>query len=351
MPTRPPSAQRPDVLALAVLGAMLVPLDALRSALLRSLGRRFRAWLVDPALRVAWLGSAGLIVVFGLVLAAPGFVLLYGPLLLGLPHLVADVRYLVVAPRFHRRPAVVLGVLLPCLFALVVPVLEVAAVTMVAASLVARGRLLPRAGLATLGVAIGWLGHATDERAELVFAHLHNLLAFAWLFLAYGGEPRTRRLLALPALLTALLLALLATGVCSSLVPELASRISAAGIPPYRFREVLAPLHDPRRADDLVLAFAFGQAAHYAVWLRFVPEFARGRAAPRTFARSLSALADDFAPLGVALFALAALALLGFAAIDAETARDGYLRLALFHGPLELALFGLFLLERPSRCP
>jgi hypothetical protein len=109
---------------------------------------------------------------------------------------------------------------------------------------------------------------------------------------------------------------------------------------------MLSPVADPDLSARFVLLFAFGQAVHYAAWLRLIPDDLRGRRAPRSFAASYRALRSE---LGVALL-LGALttwtALLAWTWVDAEAAWRAYLRLATFHGPLEMACMGLAFAQR-----
>jgi hypothetical protein len=80
-----------------------------------------------------------------------------------------------------------------------------------------------------------------------------------------------------------------------------------------------------------------------------VPDDDRPRPGLRSFRSSFRALLAD---CGAPLLALTAAAVLVFAlgaVVDAYAARTAYLRLALFHGPLELAVVAIRLLERAPR--
>jgi hypothetical protein len=94
-------------------------------------------------------------------------------------------------------------------------------------------------------------------------------------------------------------------------------------------------------ARRLLLAFAFAQSVHYAVWLRAIPDETRRTDSIRSFRQSTRALLREVGPLvpGVAIVATVALAVWG--AFDLATARMGYLRFAGFHGYLEIALGAL----------
>jgi hypothetical protein len=60
------------------------------------------AWLrlvvQSRAYRIELLALSSLVVALALTLSAPSLLFMWAPLVLGVPHLVADVRYLVLAP-------------------------------------------------------------------------------------------------------------------------------------------------------------------------------------------------------------------------------------------------------------
>jgi hypothetical protein len=106
-----------------------------------------------------------------------------------------------------------------------------------------------------------------------------------------------------------------------------------------------------------LLLFVFGQAVHYAIWLRLIPEDARDRPGMRGFVSSLRALRRDLgAPLVLASIG-GVLWLLYSARTSWAVARYDYLVLASFHAYLEFACLALLFLEgrsltwRPRRSP
>jgi hypothetical protein len=193
--------------------------------------------------------------------------------------------------------------------------------------------------VAALGLALGIVGLASGRTADVVLAHLHNAFAIGvWWTLR---ERRSRFEILVPATILGGLAA------CASLGPMLTSHGATFGnfgafLSLDTLLDSLAPPAIAERAGlAWVLVFAFGQSVHYAIWLRLIPEDARRRDAPRSFASSYRALRSE---LGTAmlLIALGTCALVvSWAAIDLAAARDGYLRLALFHGPLEIGLASL----------
>src|SRR5580704_2483847 len=85
--------------------ALFVPLDRVRRAALQIAARAWRPLVVDRETRVAVVGTASVVAAFAATALAPVWLLLLGPIVLGVPHVVADVRYLVARPGLHRRRA------------------------------------------------------------------------------------------------------------------------------------------------------------------------------------------------------------------------------------------------------
>lgn len=319
------------------------PLDAVRSALYRA----FAPWLsplyADRARRVAWMGALSVATSFALTLAAPLWLIAVGPLVLGVPHLVADVRYLVVRPGLHRHvvPATLAAAALVAV-GFGAPAL-VGLSAMVPAVLAARATMAKKA----LGLA-AWLALSVaawrDEYAFLlVFLHAHNVVA---LLLWWRVRPRDGRAgwtVAL-VLVSATALALgLADGVIAALGGFSAP---ASGADFSVLVSQMAPDVSPTVGLHLVLSFAFLQSIHYALWLRLIPEDARERPAPRPFRASWSALRQDLGWPLLALAGLVALAIVAWGTFDLPGARLGYLQLAAFHGYLELAAGAWLFLEQ-----
>lgn len=315
-------------------------LDGARAALLRVAGPLLAPWWRDRSRRVATLGALSIAATLALTVHAPLLLLAWGPLLLGVPHLVADVRYLFVRRGLHRRPAVWALVVAPACTAWVSPRAAIPLLAVAGAGLLVGGAWWRRALLATAGLAlslvVGWFGRTGD----LVVAHGHNLVALALFVLWTRRGARVHAALALGALGAA---GLLLAGAFDRWA--LAALVGGGPLALDRVVRTLAPVADPVLALRLVLAFAFLQSVHYGVWVRLVPELDRPRRGPRPFARSLAALADDLGWTPVLLAAVAAVGFVLGGAADVESARDLYLRLALFHGPLELGLATLLLAE------
>lgn len=320
--------------------AALEPLDALRRGCLRALGPAARPFLRDPELRGAAMFIATVALALLLTLLVPLWLLAVSPLVLGVPHLVADVRYLVARPQLHRRFWLALLVGAPLLLAGLGLGVRAGLVAVLAALACADGpRWRKAAGAAVVGAAALYGYRHGAYPLELFIAHLHNgigvLLWWLW-------RPRRSRLHLLPLALFALAGALLLTG----LVPPVASAVGElagpAGLPLDWQRDTLAPGLPPEWGLRLLLLYAYAQSVHYGVWLRLVPEEDRERPTPRTFAASLRALRADLGTPLLAAALLVAVGLAGWALRDLLAARTGYFRLALFHGYLELCALALW---------
>lgn len=321
----------------------LAPLDAVRACILRVTGSSLQPLLRDRGLRVALFGVGWVVLAFSLACAAPLRLLTVAPVALGVPHLLADLRYLIVRQQLHRS-ARFSAVVAPWLVLTVVQgSLCAGACAIAAAGLAADASRSRRALAVALGAALAGLVYAYDACAGVVFAHAHNLVALAtWLLWA------RRRAALVPALLLSAVGGALVLGGAldgailrpSALAPEppaLAADLLARG---------LAPGLSPVWAMRTLALFAAMQSLHYGVWLKLVPEEDRARAGIRSFAASYRALVRDLGAWLPLTTLCAALALSVWALCDLRAAYESYLRLALFHGPLELTVLTLFATER-----
>jgi len=347
-PAGHPSARTPGA------ETWIAPLDAARSAVLRVVGRPARRLLADRDARVALYGSFGIVSAFAMATLAPLWLLALGPIVLGVPHLLADARYMVVRQGLHRRAGFWALVVLPLVLTFIHPQATTAFVAVLGATMLARGRqgdgtggvwstpgsylrrsivLAPALGVTVICVRGGHTG-------DVVMAHMHNLAALA-IWWAWAPR-RTGGLRWVPLALFAAGGALLLGGALDG--AYLASR--GPGISLHEMVRTLSCVQDPRVGLRLVLFFAFAQSIHYAVWLRLVPEEDRPRPGLRSFQSSLRALVGDLGWLPVIACALGVVGLTGWALLDPHAARLAYLRMALFHGPLELAVVAILFIER-----
>ncbi len=322
--------------------ALLAGGDAVRAAIFRRLLPQCPRLFGDRARRVAWVGGFSVLLAFGLTVSVPLWLLALGPLLLGVPHLLADLRYLVVVPGLHRRRSLCVAAGLPLAAVGLGAPAAVGLLAVAAALLCARGDASRKAvvlgawGMLTIGAL------ADETLFVVVFLHLHNVVALGlWWFL----RPRDGRAAAV-LLLVAVGSMLLLGGAMDPLVTGLGGWFApATGIDLAGHAQVLVPVRDPVLAQRGLLCFAFLQAVHYAVWLRLVPEDARARPVPRSFRASWLALRADIGSGPLALAAAMAVGIAVWGACDLVAAREGYLRLAAFHGYLEVAVMALLLVE------
>lgn len=322
------------------LAAVAHALDRLREPTLALLARSewLRAALRSRASRVELFAATGVATALAAALLAPALLWLWAPLLLGVPHLVADVRYLALprqSPAVLRVRDVLVAALLAATLLWPSPRLGGAAVVMAwllspaAPSL--RGRWVLGSVLVAGMYAAMW---SFPIESSYVLVHAHNAIAvllFAWVF----GRGRARW--ALPLILV-VISALLLSGALDAVLPSSALDEVAGYLLPLAALEQWPASWCAR----LAVLFVFLQSVHYAIWLRLIPELARRRDGARSFRASLAALQHDFGPLLVVL-AAAALLLLLLAAHDPLLAQREYLRFAGFHAYLELAFLARWL--------
>ena len=271
----------------------------------------------------------------------PLWMLALGPIVLGVPHLLSDVRYLVARPLLHRRRELVVAVGLPLLATAFRPEAWVGLLAAVGAVACARGsrscvarrscpgdvRVCGRVPLADAreprGVARAQRGGA-GAVVDVAAAAIRGARADC------GGHRRGRAVLLL--------------GVFT---PTLAEPATATPRHPLAWRA--------RAGCRLMLGvrwlmcFAFAQSVHYALWLRLVPDDDRVRRTPRSFRATFEALRGDLGMPVLAITVALALGLALWGAWDLAAARYGYLRFSAFHAYLEVATLALCVAE--ARAP
>ncbi|MDX2010560.1 MAG: hypothetical protein SFW67_10235 [Myxococcaceae bacterium] len=313
---------------------VLTPLDAARSAVLRMSAPLLTPFFGDRERRVLWLGVGSVVMAFVLTGLAPLWLLALGPVVLGVPHLLADVRYLVVKPRLHRDVPLMLGLGVP-LVAVTVgapPVFGVLSVLVAALS----GPRSWRQGLAFLAVAaLAAVAWGFPDGFQLAFVHGHNLVAIG---LWFALRPRPSSHGWIPGLALAGSAFILVGGLDPLVTAMGGWRAPGTGSDFGEFVVTHTSGLDPTVAAHVVLSFCFLQSVHYAMWLRLIPDDARERRAPRTFRASWRALAQDFGLPALAAVGGLAVGLAAWGIVELPAARTGYLHLATFHGYLELAI-------------
>lgn len=322
--------------------SVLATVDAGRRRLLRGLAPWLGSLYGNRERRVAWLGSLSVVIALLLCLRFPLALFALGPLVLGVPHLLADVRYLVVQPKAHKRLLLVLFVLAPLAATWISPTLKVGMLSVVGAALVAR-TTFPRKVLG-LFVAAGLYAAAlvAPTSFALLFAHAHNFIA-AIVLLFFS---RSIRHALLPVLLFAAFSTLLLGGAFDGLCLGAAHSALPGGVNLGAAIWQYAPFcHTETMALRLVVLFVFAQSVHYTIWLRLLPDEARPRKGLRSFERTFTAVRDDVGIVVMVVFAMVAVFFVIWGMRSLEPARLGYLRVASFHGYLELSFLMLLALE------
>lgn len=274
-------------------------------------------------------------VALAISMVAPLWLLAIGPIVLGVPHLLADVRYCIVRPGWHRERRLWVTAGIPLVALSCGAPLEIGLIGVAASALVlgdprdTRMRLVVAAALCLAAIT-----YAVGSTADLVFAHAHNFIAVAMWATWRRRATRLHQLVLASFVLAsvAITFGLADFAWTTRLAADLPTGLDAA-----THANSLAPALPHEWALRLVMLYAFAQAMHYGVWLRLVPE----DDAPRP------SLRDEFSTPLLVGFALACVGLAIWACIDLAEARTGYLRFARFHGMLELTAIGLWLSRRP----
>jgi hypothetical protein len=333
---------------------LFLPLDRARTALFvqASRVRVLRPLLLKKERRVPALLLGHAFVALLLALLAPSFLLVAGPLLLGVPHLVSDVRQLVLRPALPllARPLFLGGSVL-LLVARILEELHVPGMT--------RTELGLAAALALGGIAVAWRGarparvlSATlvvlvlattallwPHQSRLLMAHGHNVMA-----LLLWGALYARPLRAAPWVIGVVLslAGMLVLSPLAWLGFQYGSQ-SAFGLHSLAAADTLAPgIRQAPMALGIVASFAFLQSVHYAVWLHAIPQAATSGEGTLSFRMSWRSLQRDLGP--AALMAVSALVLLVPLAglVEPLVTKSLYLSLSSFHGYLEVAAAALF---------
>jgi hypothetical protein len=314
----------------AAASLVFTPLDGARVWLLHATMPVSSYFVSRRAQRVAAMGVVAIF--FALVGTAlvPMWMLALGPIVLGVPHLLADLRYCVVRPSWHRQPAMWIGVGLPLLLVAVTGQTAVGFAAVAGACAARPGPRARRVLVMALAVAAAAACVWAGPRASLVLVHMHNFVAVL-LWWRWREGPAGLRVLPVAAFVGGSLL--IACGGLDHLLSPLGGDVQL-------HMQSLAPGLDGVLGLRVVLLFCFAQSVHYVIWLRLVPEDDRERPTPRSFHASWRALVDELGVVVPCAAIVLALVLAGWAVADLTAARLGYLRAAEFHVFLELALLG-----------
>ncbi len=301
---------------------------------------------------------AAVAIVLALVLTAlcPALALAISPALLGVPHIAAAVRYLILRQNLPRGFLVATVALAGAMMALRVleqysgtPARFASGEIVIAMvwALAAAGAAFRSGGnawrfvLASIGiVALASLALLHPLSARIGFAHVHNLgVVVLWLLgFRRGGFP-----LWIVALLF-VAIALLLSGTTVALA-ESAGGTAAAGVDLREVGKWLVPGAAASIAMPLVLAHVFTDSVHYAFWLGVIPDETLTHQGSLSFRMTMRSLVRDFGKVGLgAIAALTAFVLIASLA-DHTGTRNAYFAIAGFHGYIEgvmIVYWGVF---------
>lgn len=329
-------------------------IDRLRRAVLSAIGP-VAPWLLrDRQRRVLAYGLFAIACALGMTIAAPMVLLAIGPVVLGVPHLVADVRYLVMREKLHRRARAWIFIGVPIALSFLYPHAWISMFAVIGGTLAATNvSIVKRIPITAIALALVAVCFRWERSADLLLAHLHNAIAIVLFAMWRPGVVATtssnhRRRGRLHLWIVGAFFAVVVAIALGAIDGRPGLRLLQSTLldPETMLASLTFNFDSEVWSLRAVLIFAFAQSMHYAVWVRLVPEEDRPRAGLRSFTSSLHALGSD---LGLPLLLLAVIAALTigiWAAFSLSSARDGYLRLAIFHGPLELGAASLLLLER-----
>ena len=308
-------------------------LDRARRSTLWALSPWIRSFILSRERRVCLTACLGITLAFSFSTTLPLWQLLLGPIILGIPHVIGDIRYLLIKGQLHRERLVLLAVGLPLTIYMVTgdtffATLSIFLMSIKTTRTGAEAKLVQLSSLALL------LSSIYFERYFLfIFLHAHNLIgiAFWWLW-------RRKKY---PWEYTPLIMLTLFSALIIYLSPsnDFALRYFPGEMNFYYYSDILAGALPERWERSAVLLFAFLQSVHYLVWIRLIPEEARRQPTPRGFRSSYRALREDFGLWLLLSLCVLSLFFIGYASISPERARTDYLLLISFHGFLELAMF------------
>jgi len=312
-----------------------------------------RATLAHRDRRIATVACASVLAAAFGAIYFPVLLFSLGPVVLGVAHVAADVRYLVLRRNLARwwQDTLWFG----CTALIGLRVLEEfgllrhadriefgVAAAFVGMALLAGVRergsfsraLLASALLATTASCA--IVH--PQTARYIFLHAHNVVALvAWATLFRADK---RWLLAPAALIVGGTVAL-ASG--AFFEQTLASPFAASfHMHVFAVSDWVAPFTEPRLAIGVTTTYLFLQSVHYSAWLSWIPQEEQAGCGTLTFRMSVRSLFSDLGTPGLAAVAMAAASVLVGACFNLHRARGLYLSLATFHGYLELALLAFF---------
>lgn len=294
--------------------------------------------------RVELIALASIAFTLTLTLAFPVLVFLWAPLVLGVPHLVADLRYLVLspyAPTVWRLRDLVIAIPLALTIWSPSPVIGgvavLAALVLTPWSKAAPAQLLVRTSVLVIAIGVYFLVWQDPITASYFVLHGHNVVAIGFFAVVFcRGRRRVQRTVIGAAAVGSFV-------IMSGIADPLLRGGTVDAIAYYVLPDSAFNAWGELVCARIAVLFVFLQGVHYLVWLRLVPEMARPRKGMRSFVASLRALQVDFTSLGILLAVAAGLGILIYGMSNTFAARNLYLTFAGFHAYLELACLARWL--------
>ena len=327
------------------------PLDRWRLYLLRILAPFLRPLIRSSAHRVCVTASLGFLLATLISLKIPLWQLALGPIIWGIPHLIGDLRYLVVRRGLLKSIGFWLLIALPLLYFTYRPSFVYTLIALSGATLLGyfHGRrqaqnqhrvILRRAGC-VLSFVLGayFFTRAYPLHAHFILLHGHNLITLG-IWWKWRDKRAWWELIPLLVLIACSSLILFGWEANEWRVATLESAWQPPNLSLRYFEITLASVFPEAWRPQWVVLYGLLQSAHYLVWVRLIPEEARERETPITFRRSLQRLSEDFGPLIVCLMIIGMIGLAFWAFFDVSAARLNYLKLIGAHASLEIAMIG-----------
>ena len=335
------------------------PLDVIRQHLLSVLGPIARPFIRSRRLRVttAAVIGFGLAAVFSLWI--PLWQLALGPIIWGIPHILGDLRYLIVRQRLARSWGFWLLIVVPLAYFTYKPRVTTTMIALAGAGLLGfihhiqnrdtsnKPSLIRFASVILIASAGYIIAKAYPYHAHFTLLHAHNLITLG---LWWSWRKREHYWELFPILMLIILSAMILFAwdadswrASHNHVVHGPTHLSMA-----YFERALASVLPEGWRPQWVALYGFLQSAHYLVWIRLIPEDDREAETPIPFKRSALRLLEDFGGWLILLSLLAMIALVIYAISSVSAARLTYLRWISAHASLEVAIIGYFAIYRPS---
>ena len=337
------------------------PLDLLRRRLLSILGPIAHPFIRSRALRVTTAAVIGFGFAAMLSIWIPLWQLALGPVIWGIPHILGDLRYLVIKQKLAHKISFWLLIVLPLAHFTYRPRVTTTMIALGGAALLglihhrravtqrnSSRSAFSRFILVTIFAVIGYItSRAWPYHAHFILLHAHNLITLGmWWF----WRPRKSlwELAPIVVLLGCSALILCAWDAQAWRIAHASTDWAPAQLTLSYFERTLAWILPEHWRPQWVVLYGFLQSAHYLVWIRLIPEDDRVAETPITFRRSALKLGDDFGSWVMLTVFMGMVGLAAWAIIDISSARLTYLRWISAHASLEVAVIGYLIVSKQT---